>query len=105
MSYKNEAYEKALRAGEFNTLGLPLNMASEIKRYERAIIGLLHVADAMDPDNLTNREDAAAEREFAEESINNMVVSVGELHAKHKEERGLVAQARHDAMRGLEVAA
>lgn len=105
MSYKNEAYEKALRAGEFNTLGMPLNMASEIKRYERAIIGLLHVADAMDPDVITARADAETERQFAEESINNMVCAVSKLHANRKEEQSLVAQTRHDAMRGLEVAA
>ncbi|MFT8418449.1 MAG: hypothetical protein ABF636_06415 [Acetobacter sp.] len=105
MSYKNEAYEKALGEGMFSTEGLTPFVAIEVQKYETAIVNLLRVADAMQFPFFTDAPLASSEREFAEESIGNMVCAVRELHEKNRLDRGLVAQTRHDAMRGLEVAA
>lgn len=105
MSYKNEAYEKATREGLFSTEGLPPFMRVEIERYETAIVNLIRVADAMQFPFFTDNKFAAVERAFAEEAINDMVCAVRELHEKRGMDEGLVAQSRHDAMRGLEVVA
>ncbi|MFT8367516.1 MAG: hypothetical protein ABF646_02065 [Acetobacter papayae] len=104
MSYKNEAYEKATNEGLFITEGLPPFMRVEIERYETAIVNLTRVADAMQFPFFTDNKFAAVERAFAEEAINDMVCAVRELHEKRGIDAGLVAQTRHDAMRGLEVA-
>ncbi|MCP1243009.1 hypothetical protein [Acetobacter lambici] len=105
MSYKNEAYEKALNEGMFSTEGLTPFVAIEVQKYETAIVNLLRVADAMQFPFFTDNRFAAVELAFAEEAIGDMVCAVRELHEKNRIERGLVAQTRHDAMRGLEVAA
>lgn len=105
MSYKNEAYEKALNEGMFSTEGLTPFVAIEVQKYETAIVNLLRVADAMAFPFFTDEDFAAAELAFAEESIGDMVCAVRELHKKNRMERGLVAQTRHDAVHGLEVVA
>lgn len=105
MAYTNKAYANAVRDGMFNTDDVPEHVAREIREYEAAIYQHCQIIMRMQRDEFSDRGFADTMIEYSEEAIGDMVCAVRELREKNRMERGLVAQTRHDAMRGLEVAA
>ena len=74
-------YDTALAEGLFSTATLPPLLATEIDRYEQAILGLLAVRQVLGWTLFSNLSFAAEQRAYCLEGIGDMVHTVRALHA------------------------
>jgi hypothetical protein len=81
-------YAAAVADGLFSLATLPPLLASEIDRYERAILALQAAHDALDWPLFTDAPLATMQATFCDDNIGELVQAVRDLHARYSATTG-----------------